>query len=275
MNKYEARNKIKEYIGQMEKDELSARTIDKYVADIKQWIDFNGNEINFAYMKQYKEYLAERYSVSSINSKLISVNRYLKWLGYSDLTLKTKRLQRSSSLEHMVSKEDYMKMLEFAKKTNRLKMFYIMRTIATTGIRIGELRYITVEAVEEGSVEVYNKGKYRRIYFSHKLCKELNEYCKNESILSGIVFFGRNKDKCISSSAVWKNLKYIANQVGIPEGNVYPHSFRHLFARIYMDKIGDITELSDLLGHSRLETTWIYTKTTAEEKRDRLDKMSL
>ncbi|WP_415930249.1 tyrosine-type recombinase/integrase [Zhenpiania hominis] len=275
MRKYEARSKIKEYIGQMEKDELSERTINKYVADIKQWIDFNGDEINFDYMKRYKKYLVERYSVSSINSKLISVNRYLKWLGHSELTLRTKRFQRSSSLEHMVSKADYMKMLEFAKKTNRLKMFYIMRTIATTGIRIGELKYITVEAVEEGSVEVYNKGKYRRIYFSHNLCKELNEYCKNERIMSGIVFLGRNKNKCISSSAVWKNLKYIASQVGIPEGNVYPHSFRHLFARIYMDKIGDITELSDLLGHSRLETTWIYTKTTAEEKRERLDKMSL
>lgn len=154
-------------------------------------------------------------------------------------------------------------------------MYYILRTIALTGIRIGELKYITVDAVNTGWAEVYNKGKYRNIYISRNLSEELLNYCNDNGISTGIVFRGRNREEGISPAGVWKNMKYIAEQVGVPLEKVYPHNLRHLFAKTYMEKVGDVTELSDLLGHSRLETTWIYTKTTAEEKRNRLEKLDL
>ena len=150
-----------------------------------------------------------------------------------------------------------------------------MKTIAQTGIRISELKFVTFEAVKEGSALVWNKGKYRTVYFTSALQGELLEYCKDIGCTKGIIFCGRAKGKAITQGAVWKGLKYIARQADVPEEKVYPHSFRHLFAKEYMRKVGDIFELADLLGHSRLDTTWIYTKTTSDEKRSRLELLDL
>lgn len=145
-----------------------------------------------------------------------------------------------------------------------------MKTIAQTGIRVGELKYVTVEAIQVGITIVWNKEKYRNVYLTNKLCEELQMYCSDNNISEGPIFCGNKKGQTITNGAVWKSLKYLAIQAGIPQELVYPHSFRHLFAKEYMQKIGDISELADLLGHTRLETTWIYTKTTSEEKRVRL-----
>lgn len=275
MKKDEARAKFADYEKQMKIDELSERTIGKYLFDVEQWLDFQSREIDMESMIEYKQYLSKTYAVSSMNSKLIAVNRYLKWMNHAELTLKTQRMQLKTCIENMLSKEEYHRMLGFAKRTNRMKMYHIMRTIALTGIRVGELKYITVSALQSGRVEVYNKGKFRTIYISRHLADELMEYCKEREITDGIVFCGRVRSSSISAVGVWKNMKHIAEKAGVPLEKAYPHSLRHLFAKTYMEKIGDVTELSDLLGHSRLETTWIYTKTTSEEKRRRLEKLDL
>lgn len=275
MNKDEAKAKLAAYEKQMKIDELSERTIKKYLFDVKQWLDSQDKKINMESMLAYKQSLTKTYAVSSVNSKLISVNRYLKWLKYDELILKTQRMQPKTDIENIISKEEYSRMLDFAKRTNRMKMYYVMRTIAMTGIRIGELKYITVSALENGRAEVYNKGKYRMIYISRTLSEELLEYCKACGIAEGIVFHGRNKGNNISAVGVWKNMKSIAEKSNVPSEKAYPHSLRHLFAKTYMEKVGDVTELSDLLGHSRLETTWIYTRTTSEEKRRRLERLDL
>lgn len=275
MYKNEALSRLHEYAEEMKASELSQRTITKYLADIRQWLDSQSETILPGDMRGYKDGLADKYSASSINSKLISVNRYLKWLGQNELLVKTRRIQKSSSLEHILTKNDYNKMLSYAKETGRIKLFHIMRTIALTGIRIGELKAITVEAVTAGSAEVYNKGKYRCIYLSNTLCQELLDYCQSNQISEGPVFSGRTPGKCISPESVWQSMKLLAANLEIPLKRVYPHSLRHLFAKTYMEEIGDLTELADILGHSRLETTRIYTKTTASEKRNRLDRLPL
>lgn len=275
MQKKDVSEKLIDYENQMRIDELSESTIRKYLTDIGQWLDLQSENIDMESMVVYKKSLMQIYSAASVNSKLISVNRYLKWVGHDELTLKTKRVQNKASVENLISKDEYNRMLDFAKRTKRMKMYYIMRTIALTGIRVGELKYITVQALEHGVTEVYNKGKYRKIYISRHLVNELLEYCCDNKINTGIVFYGRCRENSISAVGVWKNMKYIAKKTGVSPEKVYPHSLRHLFARTYMEKIGDVTELSDLLGHSRLETTWIYTKTTSEEKRNRLEKLDL
>lgn len=275
MHKDEAIERLSDYEKQMRTEELSERTVKKYLFDVEQWLEMQEDCIDIESMIAYKEILVQMYSVSSINSKLISINRYLKWIGHEELILKTKRMQPKTSIENMISKEEYNRMIDFAKRTNRKKMYYIMKTIALTGIRVGELKYITVSSVKAGVAEVYNKGKYRNIYISKCLAAELLNYCDENKIESGIIFHGRNKQQGISTVGVWKNMKYIASKVNVPLEKVYPHSLRHLFAKTYMEKVGDVTELSDLLGHSRLETTWIYTKTTSEEKRNRLEKLDL
>lgn len=263
------------YIAEMKLNELSSSTIAKYVADINQWLSIAPEKISKASILDYKENLCKNYKVASVNSKIISINRYLKWLGIKELTVKTKRIQNPSGLENMITKECYLKMLRYTDARNKRKQYCIMKTIAQTGIRIGELKYVTVEAVKEGSTVVWNKGKYRTVYFTDNLRHELLRYCMEIECSAGVIFSGREKGSPITPGAVWKSLKYIARQVEVPEEMVYPHSFRHLFAKEYMRKVGDISELADLLGHSRLETTWIYTKTTSDEKRRKLELLDL
>lgn len=275
LEKKKAMDMLDVYIAEMKLNELSYATIAKYVADINQWLGTAPEMISKADILDYKENLCVKYKVASVNSKIISINRYLKWLGVKELTVKTKRIQNASGLENMITKECYLKMLRYADAYNKRKQYYIMKTIAQTGIRIGELKFVTVEAIKEGSTIVWNKGKYRTVYFTDNLCHELLQYCMEIDCSAGVIFCGREKGSPITPGAVWKSLKYIARQVEVPEAMVYPHSFRHLFAKEYMRKVGDISELADLLGHSRLETTWIYTKTTADEKRRKLELLDL
>ena len=266
---------LEAYLKDMYCSELSERTINKYKTDIIKWLQDVPEIITKTSILAYKEKLCLRYKVASVNSKLISINRYLKWINCKELRVQTRKIQRPNGLENVITRENYTKMLSFAKTHNKMKMYYIMKTIAYTGIRIGELKYVTVEAVKEGSTIVRNKGKYRTIYFANSLCRKLLRYCKKFNIKSGIIFFGRKKGKAITQGAVWKGLKYIATQIDVAKSKVYPHSFRHLFAKEYMRKIGDISELADLLGHSNLETTWIYTRTTSDEKRRKLGLLKL
>ncbi len=267
--------KIEEYEKAMMLQELAGRTIQKYMADISMWLRWADDCINKENIIAYKEYLCQRYAVSSANSKIISVNRYLKWMNLSELTVKTKKIQKQNGLENMITKECYLKMLHYADAHNKRKQYCIMKTIAQTGIRIGELKFVTVEAIKEGSTVVWNKGKYRTVYFTDNLCRDLLQYCMEIDCSTGVIFSGRENGSAITPGAVWKSLKYIARQVEVPETMVYPHSFRHLFAKEYMRTVGDISELADILGHSRLETTWIYTKTSSEEKRKRLEQLDL
>ena len=175
-----------------------------------------------------------------------------------ELAVKTKKIQKQNGLENMITKECYLKMLHYADAHNKRKQYCIMKTIAQTGIRIGELKFVTVEAIKEGSTVVWNKGKYRTVYFTDNLCHELLRYYMEIDCSAGVIFSGREKGSPITPGAVWKNLKYIARQVEVPEEMVYPHSFRHLFAKEYMRKVGDISELADLLGHSSLSVTEGY-----------------
>ena len=276
LKKEQAEIKIEDYKREMELQELSERTIHKHLADIRQWLEeLQDDIISKEIVILYKKQLSKRYKVASLNSKIISINRYLRWLGFTELVVSTERMQTANVLDKMITKESYFAMLNYAKDTGRKKLYYIMKTIAGTGLRVGELKYVTVSAITDGYTQIWNKGKYRYIYFSERLCIELLQYCSEMGVSEGIVFTGRKEGKVITSAAVWKGLKNIAKELGIPEETVFPHSFRHLFAKNYMEKIGDITELADILGHSRLETTWIYTKTTSDEKRKRLGLLDL
>ena len=276
LEKVQAEERLREYEKEMELQELSVRTIHKYLTDIRQWLEkVEETVITKEMIVSYKKELKKKYKAAGVNSKIISINRYLRWLGFSDVVVRTERIQAPNILDKMISKENYFAMLKYAKDTGRIKLYHIMRTIAGTGLRVGELKYVTVGAITDGYTQIWNKGKYRYIYFSERLCIELLQYCNDVGIREGIVFTGRKEGKVITSAAVWKGLKNIAKGIGIPEETVFPHSFRHLFAKNYMEKVGDITELADILGHSRLETTWIYTKTSSSEKRKRLELLDL
>ena len=223
----------------------------------------------------YKRELKQKgVAPATINLAVIAINKYLKFTGNSGSTVKTEKIQKRRSLENVMTTEEYYRMLGAAKDSGRYKYYHIMKTLTQTGIRISELRFFTVEILKEHKIQITNKGKTREIYLPDSLLEELKEYCEKEKITSGTVFQG-NKGTPIGRAAVYKMLLRIGELAGVSREKIYPHSFRHLFAVTYMDHYGNLTELADILGHSSLETTRIYTLTTAEEKRRRMDCLGL
>lgn len=265
--------KYKEYL---ENQELAEGTQKIYMRYAKEIEDYSmDGKISKKMVIDYKQEMKQRgIAPATLNLAVIAVNKYLKFAGYRDSTVRTEKLQKRKSLENVLNQEEYCRMLEAAEKSGRYKYYCIMKTLAQTGIRISELRYFTVEILEERKIQVSNKGKTREIYLPDGLIRELKEYCAKEEITAGVVFRGNTKAS-ISRAAVYKMLVHIGEEAGVSREKIYPHSFRHLFAVTYMNRYGNLTELADILGHSSLEITRIYTLTTAEEKRKRMDQLGL
>lgn len=276
------KNSLEPYLRFLREKERASLTVKKYQSDIQKFIDYiegeGEREITKNDVIRYKASLTANFKISSVNSYLISLNKYLAWLGAPDLKAGMLQVQRRTSLDNVISRSDYERLLRYARKRGKEKMYYLMRTLAGTGIRIEELKYITVEAVTKGkgSIQVNNKGKIRDIVIASDLCKELKQYCKANNIDSGIIFHNRAGDDLIDKAYVWRELKYIAGRARVNKSKVHAHSFRHLFAKTFMEATGgNVVELADLLGHSSLETTRIYTRTTNREKRDKIAKLGL
>ena len=269
------KERLPAYADCMKQEELSTRTITKYLTDIRGWISRMPETFTKKEISEYKGWLMKTYRPASVRSKIIAVNRYLKWLGYSNLTVKLPKMQKTENVDRVLSRREYEVMTRYAKENGKKKLYYILKTIAATGIRVRELQFITAEAVKQGSVVVFNKGKSRRIYLPESLCGSLKVYCQENGIESGVLFSGNQKGKAITPNAVWKNMKELAKKAGVDSDRAFPHSLRHLFAKEYIRRVGDLSELASILGHSRMEITRIYTQTTTEEKRVRLDSLGL
>lgn len=263
--------KMEEYREYLVQRELSENTIRIYVRQAELLLrHLNGKAVTKTVILEYKKYLlGQKKKASSTNLYITAINSYLKYAGREECTVRTERVQRNRSLENVLSIEEYHKILSYAKESGREKYYYIIRTLAFTGMRVGELAFLTVEVLERGVFPVENKGKTREIYLPDRLVKELTAYCRENEITTGSIFRG-NGGKPIHRVAVYRMLIKLADLTGVEKRKAHPHSYRHLFALTYMKKYADITELADLLGHSSLETTRIYTTTTAEEKRKKL-----
>ncbi len=266
--------KLQKYADFLFQKELSEGTIRIYVRQAALLLDFlDGRPVTKKETIGYKKYLlSQNKKMTTVNLYIVAVNSYLKYAGYGNCTVKTERLQRSRCLENVINMEEYRHILSYAKESGRFKYYYIIRVLAFTGIRISELSFLTVEVLSLGKFMVGNKGRTRDVYLPAKLVVELKNYCKMEEIENGVIFKG-NRQKAISRIAVYKMLVHLADMAGVEKKRVHPHSFRHLFAITYMKQYADLTELADILGHSSLETTRIYTTTTAEEKRSKLDRL--
>lgn len=250
-------------------------TISTYLRQARRFVETCGKfPENRKVVERYVEMLKRQYKPATVNLYAIAINSYLKWSGNEDMKIHTKKLKKMFVLDNVISDEDYRMMLDYARETGREKYYYIMKVLAGTGIRVGELRYITVENVRRGRGVVYNKGKYREIFISPGLQNLLMEYCRKRNICRGTIFTG-TKDSVLSRSAVWQMLMKIADRAGVDKAKAHPHSFRHFFAKTYINKCGDITALANILGHNSLETTRIYTMRTGEEIREQMDALGL
>lgn len=255
-------------------EEKSQATMRKYKHDVDLFIHFlDGADVDKETVIRYKDYLKQTYQITSANSMLAALNHFLKYLGWEDCCVKALKTQRAlfHPSERFLSRGDYKRLLMTAEREN-VRLARIMETICTTGIRISELHCVTVEALKKGSVEITNKGKTRSVFLAPGLSIKLADYCRKRCISKGPVFITAG-GKPLNRSNVWADMKRLCDKAGVEADKVFPHNLRHLFAYTYYDMDKDLVHLADLLGHSNIETTRVYTKEPAIAQCENMEKI--
>ena len=258
-------------------EERSRATVEKYIRDVKAFSAFvNGEEITKEVVIEYKKYLQDSYAVRSINSMLASINSLFVFLSWHDLKVKSIKLQQQIYCpeERELTKAEYTRLCRAAKHKHNERLNLILQTICGTGIRVSELRFITVEAARHGEATVSCKAKTRSVFIVKELQKKLLRYAAEQGIKSGMIFVTRT-GKPISRTNIWREMKALCEEAGVNPQKVFPHNLRHLFARVFYGIEKDIAKLADILGHSSINTTRIYIISTGTEHRRRIENMRL
>jgi site-specific recombinase XerD len=269
---------LDEWIREQKLQELSAGTLRNYKPIIQRFIDWmpDESEITKETIIDFKAYLGQELGATSTrNHNIVVLDKFLKWLNKQDCCVKTIRVQSKQSNEEIISIADYKRLLRWAKRLGDMQTFYIMKILASTGIRIAELDFFTVENLDF-YIDVSNKGKERKIFLRQDLCRELKHYAKEQGIKQGYIFPSPvNPQKMISTVTIWRRMKRVAGSARVSKKKVHAHSFRHLFAQAFLAEHGDMSTLADILGHSSLETTRLYCRTSDVQKRHMLEAMNL
>ena len=267
---------MKEFKNYLVKEEKSKNTVEKYMRDIKGFSDFlKGKSVDKRAIMEYKMLIEKRYTVSGANSVLAAINGFFRFKGWYDVIVKQFKIQKIGFCpeEKELTSDEYFRLVATAEKNGNRRLSLLMQTLCATGIRISELEYITVAAVKSGEAVVNCKGKRRMIIIVPELCKKLDAYVKEKNI-SGAVF-QTSKGKPVSRSNIWREMKALATKANVKASKIFPHNFRHLFARSFYEIDKDIVRLADVLGHSDVNTTRIYTASTSEEYRKKMMLMRL
>ena len=257
-------------------EERSPATIEKYIRDVAAFAEYvQMSEITKDAVLAYKRQIMQNYAARSVNSMLSSINSLFAFLRWHDLKVKTLKIQRQifCSEKKELTKSEYARLCEAAEKRNeRLKL--ILQTICGTGIRVSELRYITVEAAKQGEAVVNCKSKTRVIFIVKELRKKLLRYAAEQNIKTGMIFITK-AGKPINRTNIWREMKSLCKAANVNPQKVFPHNLRHLFARVFYGIEKDIAKLADILGHSSINTTRIYIISTGTEHRRRMENMHL
>ena len=269
--------RIEAYCLSLLADERSAGTISKYHRDLTTfslWLD--GRAVTKETAAGWKSHLSHRgYAPCTVNSMLAAVNGFCRFMAWH-IKVKFLKIQRQLFRDpaREMTREEYTRLLTTARETGQERLALIMETLCATGIRISELRYITVEAAKDGRATIALKGKIRTILLPTKLYRKLIKYAKKEKIASGAIFRTKSGTP-ISRRQVWYELKRLCQAAGVEPTKVFPHNFRHLFATTFYKACKDIARLADVLGHSNIETTRIYLAVSGEEQTRQLDRLGL
>ncbi|MCI9336135.1 MAG: tyrosine-type recombinase/integrase [Lachnospiraceae bacterium] len=268
---------IEQFRERLQAEEKSRATIEKYLRDAKAFIAFlGGQSVTKEAAIRYKRHLAETYTVASINSMLAGVNSFLRFLGRPECAVRTFKVQKAvfRSKELELSREEYMRLVETARRKGNQRLCLVMQAICATGIRVSELPFVTVDALHTRRATVSLKGKTRTVILPLDLCRELKRYAKAAGIRTGSVFVTRG-GRPMDRSNILHSMKALCREAGVEEAKVFPHNLRHLFAVTYYNMEKDICHLADLLGHSNINTTRIYTLMSCEMQERRLDGLGL
>lgn len=259
-------------------EERAENTIQKYVryaGEFLAWL--KGRAVSKETAVAWKEALqGERLAPATINAKITSVNAFFKFAGWDECRVRTLRLQRQVFRDPRrdLTGAEYARLVQAARDRGDERLALLMECICATGIRVSEVRYITVEAVAQGRAVIQLKGKIRTIILPGKLRKKLARYIQKKKLASGEVFLTRG-GRGMSRRQIWAAMKGVCQAADVEPSKVFPHNLRHLFARTYYKIYHDIVKLADMLGHSNMETTRIYLVSTGQEHARQLDRLGL
>lgn len=258
------------FINYLRSKEMSTNTINSYSYAVSQFLSRN-SALNDEALLAHKDWLVSEFAAKTANNRIGALNCYLDHIGYNGMRLRGVRIQQKPFLDNVISQSEYETLRDGLLKDGDLYWHFVVRFLACTGARIGELRQLTVESVRTGRLDLISKGeKLRRIYIPRSLQEDALLWFEQSSLEKGFVFFGPNGNP-MSARGISLGLKRCAKRYGVNPDVVYPHSFRHRFAKNFIEKNPDIAFLADLMGHESIEATRIYLRRTAEEQRAAVD----
>lgn len=251
---------------------LAPNTVESYVWTVKNYLS-SYDYFNEENLRAYKAYLIENFKPQTVNLRLQAINKYLEFIQKDYLKLHFIKTQQKTYLEHVISDADYRFFKRKLKSEGHTEWYFIVWFLAATGARVSELLKIKAEHVECGFLDLYSKGgKVRRLYIPRRLREEASRWLESEDLQTGYIFKNRF-GKVLTPRGIAQQLKYYAESYGLDKRVVYPHSFRHRFAKNFLEKFNDIALLADLMGHESIETTRIYLRRTASEQQEIVDRV--
>lgn len=263
---------ITQFKAYLAKTNLAENTITSYVWTVTYYLE-HYKEVNKKNLLAYKGYLVENFKPQTVNLRLQAVNKFLEFSKQEKLRMKFVKAQQKNFLENVISDADYKFLKTKLKADGYDQWYFIVWFMAATGARVSELLQIKAEHVSVGYLDLYSKGgKMRRIYIPKKLCDEATKWLKERGLTTGYLFTNRTGNR-LSTRGIAIQLKHFAENYGINREVVYPHSFRHRFAKNFLEKFNDIALLADLMGHESIETTRIYLRRTASEQQKIVDRV--
>ena len=261
--------RFKDYLA---KTNLAKNTVTSYVWTVTYFLSHYG-EMNKKNLLAYKGYLVENFKPQTVNLRLQGINKYLEFIKQDKLKVKFVKVQQKNFLENVISDADYKFLKARLKADGYDDWYFVVWFMAATGARVSELLHIKVEHVKVGYLDLYSKGgKIRRLYIPKNLRSEATQWLNSKSMTSGYILLNRFGQR-ITTRGIAQQLKHFADKYGLNRDVVYPHSFRHRFAKNFLDRFNDLALLADLMGHESIETTRIYLRRTASEQQKIVDKV--
>ena len=271
-------SQINLYTEYLRQEERSEGTREKYLRDLRAFAAYlDGRAVTKELASAWKAWLLDTgYAPVTVNSMISAVNGFFQFAGWEECRVKFLRVQRRIFRDRSrdLTKIEYQRLLDAADAKGQKRLALLMETICATGIRVSEVRYITIEAAKAGRVDISLKGKIRTILIPNKLSRKLLKYAKQQKIASGEIFLTRS-GKSLSRRQIWGEMKAVCKAAGVESGKVFPHNLRHLFATTFYRAYKDIVKLADVLGHSNIETTRIYLTTPGDEHARQMERLGL
>lgn len=263
---------ITKYRTFLSRQDLAANTVRSYVWTVTRFLE-KYKEVTRENLLAYKGYLVEHHKPQTVNLRLQALNKYLEFTKKDKLKMRFVKVQQKNFLENVISDADYRFFKTRLKKDGHTSWYFVVWFLTATGTRVSELLQIKAEHVAHGYLDIYSKGgKLRRLYIPKRLREEATEWLDARNVKSGYIFMNRFGER-ITTRGLAQQLKILAVKYGINPAVVYPHSFRHRFAKNFLERFNDLALLADLMGHESIETTRIYLRRTATEQQAIVDKI--